>query len=41
MKADSPSLSGVAFLDYDNDGFCDIIIANGHLIDLISRPAIG
>ncbi len=37
MKADSPSLSGVAFLDYDNDGFGDIFIANGHLMDNIEQ----
>ncbi|MCG9128225.1 CRTAC1 family protein [Candidatus Poribacteria bacterium] len=28
---------GIKFFDYDNDGFQDIFVANGHLMDNISR----
>ncbi len=36
-----PSLAwvgwGTAFLDYDNDGFLDVFVANGHTLDNIDR----
>ncbi len=32
-----PLSFGLGFLDYDNDGFLDLFIANGHVLDNITR----